>query len=112
MKIRDIEHITLDEVDFELQRGGKFVYFSYCVSLLVVTIKRPSDVYFIRVGESATLRGMPFTLISLIAGWWAIPWGPIRTVQCVYTNLTGGQAAPPEVIASMRGGTSLSGREV
>jgi len=110
IKIKGIEGMTPDEVDFELQRGGKFVYFLYCVSLLVVTIKRPSDVYFIRAGESAVLKGMPFTLISLIGGWWGIPWGPIRTVQCLYTNLAGGEPASPEVIASMRAGINSSGQ--
>jgi hypothetical protein len=68
MKIRGIEGMTPAEIDFELQRGAKFVYFTYCVSLLIVTFKRPSDVYFIRAGESAVLKGLPFTLISLAAG--------------------------------------------
>jgi hypothetical protein len=44
---------------------GRFVYFPYCVSLAVVTIMRPSDVYFIRAGKGAVLKGLPFTLISL-----------------------------------------------
>jgi hypothetical protein len=111
MKINGIENLNPDDFDFELQRGGKLVYFEYCISLLVVTLRRPSDAYFVRVGESSVLRGMPFTLISLIGGWWAIPWGPIRTIQCLYTNLGGGKPAPPEVINSMRTGATLSGRE-
>jgi len=112
VKIKGIEGMTPDEIDFELQRGGKFVYFYYCISLLVVTIRRPSDVYLIRVGESALLKGMPFTLLSLIGGWWGIPWGPIRTVQCLYVNLAGGEPAPPEVTASIRPPAKLSGKEI
>jgi hypothetical protein len=102
MKIRGIEGMTPAEIDFELQRGAKFVYFTYCVSLLIVTFRRPSDVYFIRAGESAVVRGLPFTLISLIGGWWGIPWGPIRTVQCLHSNLTGGE---PAIMSSTRRST-------
>ena len=31
------------------------------------------------------------SLITLLLGWWGIPWGPIRTVQALYINLRGGQ---------------------
>ena len=59
MKINGVEGMSRDQVTFEVQRGGRFVLYSYCVSLLVVTFKRPSAIYFIRSGESAIGRGMP-----------------------------------------------------
>jgi hypothetical protein len=30
---------------FELQRGGKFVQYQYCVSAVVITFKRGTDIY-------------------------------------------------------------------
>jgi hypothetical protein len=101
MKIQGIADLTVDQLNFELKRGGQFVFFLYCISLLVVTFRRPSDVYFIRAGENAVVKGLPFTLLSLAAGWWGIPFGPIYTVQSVYTNLRGGKNVTSAVIASL-----------
>lgn len=100
MKIRGMENMASDQVNFELQRGGKFVFFQYCLSLLVVTFKRSSDIYFIRYGESTTSKSIPFTLLSVVAGWWGIPWGPIYTIQSLVTNLKGGKDVTKEVVAS------------
>jgi hypothetical protein len=101
MKIRGIEGMTGNELSFELQRGGKFVIFLYCLSILVLTFKRPSDIYFIRAGESALSRKLGFTLISVLFGWWGIPWGPIYTIESIAVNLGGGKDVTQDVIASM-----------
>ena len=68
IRIRGIENASRSEIEFELRRGGRFVFFPYCISLLVVTMKRPSDVYFVRSGESAIVKGLPYLLLSLVAG--------------------------------------------
>jgi hypothetical protein len=70
-KIRGIEGMKYGELDFEIQRGAKFVLFQYCISVVVLTFRRPSDIYFLRQGENAALKGLPFALLSLVAGWWA-----------------------------------------
>ena len=79
-----------DELTFEIQRGGRFVVYQYCISLLVITFKRNSSVKFIRAGENATVKGLPFTFLTLVLGWWGIPWGFIYTPQVIYKNLNGG----------------------
>jgi hypothetical protein len=89
VKIQGINGLSQSEIDFELQRGAKFVFFQYCISIVVLTFKRSSDIYFLRSGESGSSKGLPFTLLSLVAGWWGIPWGPIYTIQTVYNNLQG-----------------------
>lgn len=83
--------MTPEQVRFEAQRGGRFVVYSYCVSLLVVTFRRSSDVYFIRENENAVVKGLPWTLLTLVIGWWGIPWGPIYTVSSVVLNLKEGR---------------------
>jgi hypothetical protein len=90
-KIRGIEGMKYGELDFEIQRGAKFVLFQYCISVVVLTFRRPSDICFLRQGENAAVKGLPFTLLSLVAGWWGIPWGPIYTIQSVYNNSRGGK---------------------
>ena len=101
MKIRGIENLTNDELNFELQRGAKFVLYQYCVSALIITFKRGSDIYFLRPGESAVSKGLPFTFLSLVAGWWGIPWGPIYTIQSLVTNLRGGKDVTDQVRATV-----------
>jgi hypothetical protein len=100
-KIQGIDGMSNEQVRFELERGGRFILFQYCVSVLVVTFKRPSPIYFIRAGESAVGKGIGFTLLTLVAGWWGIPWGPIYSVQSIYRNLSGGKDVTKEIAAAL-----------
>ena len=90
------------EVDFEIQRGAKFVLYQYCISIIVLTFRRSSDIYFLKTGENPVVKGLPFTLLSLVAGWWGIPWGPIYTIQSVYNNSRGGKDVTVAVVNSLR----------
>jgi hypothetical protein len=85
----------------EIQQGGKFVIYQFCVSLLIITFKRSSSIYFISHEQNAVVKGLPFTLLSLVLGWWGIPWGPIYTIQSVWVNFQGGRDVTKEVVASM-----------
>ncbi|MBK9926560.1 MAG: hypothetical protein IPP66_14895 [Anaerolineales bacterium] len=101
-KIIGLEEIhTGSHLQQELQQGGKFVIYEYCISLLVITFRRSSNIYFIRSEDNAIVKGLPFTLLSLVLGWWGIPWGPIYTVTSVWTNFSGGKNVTQEVLASM-----------
>ena len=71
-EIAGLEGLTNEEILWELQNGGRFVVYQYCVSFVVLTLYRTSQVHFIRSNESAVLRGMKYTLLSLAAGWWGI----------------------------------------
>lgn len=100
-KIVGIEDMNVDELNLELERGGKFVIFEYCISIIVMTFRRSTNVYFIKEGQGTTGKSIGFTLISLILGWWGIPWGPIYTVGSLITNLGGGKDVTNEVIDSL-----------
>lgn len=89
------------QLQAEIQQGGRFVMYQYCISLLVITFKRSSNIYFISHEQSAVVKGLPFTLLSLVLGWWGIPWGPIYTIQSVWVNFKGGRDVTQEVLASM-----------
>ena len=103
-KIIGIDHMTVDELNSELQKGGKFVIFEYSISIIVMTFKRPSKIYFIKAGEGTVGKSIGFTLTSLFLGWWGIPWGPIYTVGSLYTNLKGGKNVTQDVVASLTQG--------
>jgi len=101
-KIIGIKNMTIDDLNRELGQGGKFVIFQYCISILILTFKRPSDIYFIRAGEGTIKKSIGFTIVSLLLGWWGIPWGPIYTIGSLVTNLSGGKNVTEEVVASLR----------
>jgi len=101
MKIVGIEGMAPDRLQFEIQRGAKLVYFQYCISIVVLTFRRSSDIYFIPAGESSIKKGLPWTLLSLVAGWWGIPWGPISTIQSIATNFSGGKDVTAEFSARL-----------
>lgn len=100
MTISEIKNMSREQLSFELQQGGTFVRYNYCISLVVVSLKRTS-VHFVKAGESRVTRGLPFSLISLVCGWWGIPWGPIWTIQALAVNFGGGTDITAEVRRAM-----------
>jgi hypothetical protein len=101
MKIQGIEGMSPDQLRFEIQRGAKLVCYHYCVSVVVMTFRRASPVYFIPVGESAVSKGLLWTLLTLTMGWWGIPWGPIFSIQSLIVNFKGGKDLTAEISASL-----------
>ncbi|MEM9925497.1 MAG: hypothetical protein AAF915_17395 [Cyanobacteria bacterium P01_D01_bin.50] len=101
-KIIGIESMTVEEVNKELANGGKFVVFLYCFSLVLITFKRSSNIYFIKAGEGTLKKSIKFTLISLFLGWWGIPWGIIYTIETFLTNFKGGRDMTSQVMSALR----------
>lgn len=99
MEIKNIEGLSGDEIRSLVSRGGKFIMYEYCISIVFMTFKRPSAIYFIRPDESKITPSIGMTLVSFFLGWWGIPWGPIYTIGAIYTNLTGGNDVTSEVLS-------------
>jgi hypothetical protein len=104
MKIVGIEGMSEEQMQDELAHGAKLVYFEYCISVLVMTFKRSSDLTFIKRDENAFIKGLGYTLISLLFGWWGIPWGPIYTIGAVINNCKGGK----NVTSHFMGGSTVA----
>lgn len=68
MKINGLANMPFSQLQFEVQNGAKFVQYFYCISLLVVTFRRGTDLYFIKAGESALVPGLPLDLVEFCAG--------------------------------------------
>ncbi|SKC78616.1 hypothetical protein SAMN05660236_3781 [Ohtaekwangia koreensis] len=98
--IKNIEGLTTDQINRELAHGAKFVVFQFTISVLVMTFRRSSDIYFIRSGESRLIKGLPFTLMTFLLGWWGIPWGPIYSIGSLVHNLNGGKDVTQEILNS------------
>jgi hypothetical protein len=99
--ILGIEGLSTAQVQEELQRGGRFVVFEYCVSFFVTTTRRSSDVYFVRAGQGTFALSLGYTLLSLFLGWWGLPWGFVYTPLCLATNLLGGRDVTELVVPSL-----------
>lgn len=99
--ILGMEGLSAAQVQEEVQRGGRFVVFEYCVSFLVMTLRRSSDVYFVRAGQGTFGMSLGYTLLSLFLGWWGFPWGFIYTPLCLATNLGGGKDVTEQVVMAL-----------
>jgi hypothetical protein len=102
LRIRGLDRLTREELKNELAAGGRFVFFEYCISLLIVSLRRPSDIYYLRNNESSLVRGLPYTLVSLLFGWWGLPWGIIYTPLAILSNSSGGCNVTTEVWALLQ----------
>jgi hypothetical protein len=98
MDIKGIEGMTTAEVRSHIANGGRFVFFYWTISILIMSFRRTSPIYFIKPGESHLGRAIPWTLLSLLVGWWGLPWGIIYTIQALFTNLSGGKDVTGEVM--------------
>jgi len=103
VKIVGIENMTVGDVIEGVRAGGRFVIFEYCISIVVMTFKRPSSIHYIPPGGSTAGISLPFTLLTLVLGWWGIPWGFIYTPMALATNLRGGKDVTQAVVASITG---------
>jgi len=76
--------------------GERLVFFEYCISLIGVSLRRPSGIVRLAPGQRGWIKGLPYTILTLALGWWCIPWGVPYTPLCLWTNLSGGRAITAE----------------
>lgn len=95
--IHGIDGLSPEEVKEEIEQGARFVTFRYCISIFIMTFLRESDIHFVRPGDGTAGRSFGYTLATLAFGWWGMPWGPIHSINALYTNLRGGRDVTAEV---------------
>src|SRR5262245_55677327 len=83
--------------------AGRLVFYEYCISFVFITLRRPSRVVQLKAGERGLVRGLPYTLLTLLLGWWGIPWGLVYTPLVLWTNLSGGREITPGEWAAWAG---------
>lgn len=98
MNIKNIEGLSGEQIRQMVGNGGRFVMYTYCVSVVLATFKRPSSIYFIRPDRSSVTPGLKHLATSFLVGWWGIPWGPIYTVGSIYGVLKGGTDVTGDVM--------------
>ena len=78
----------------QVEEGGRFVVFTYCISVLVLTFKRGSDITFLRRDQDGAGDAIKYSVLSALLGWWGIPWGPIWTIGALISNARGQRVGP------------------
>src|SRR6185503_6855523 len=101
LRIVGTEGHSAETLREEVGRGARFVIYSYNFSLVVMSFKRPSNIHYVRPGQNRIVKGLPFTLFSLVFGWLGIPWGFIYTIQSLHTNLSGGTDVTNDILNSL-----------
>ncbi|MBP2112457.1 hypothetical protein [Paenibacillus silagei] len=101
MIIKGIENMDGGNIMSQIQQGGKFVIYTYCFSVVLMTFRRSSGIYFIKAGEGSVKKGLKYTLLTFLVGWWGIPWGPIYSIGAFVTNFKGGKDVTNEVLAAL-----------
>lgn len=101
MEIKNIDGLRVSQIRDMVQQGGKFVVFPYTVSFILMTLKRSSDIYFIKADENTFKYSYGYVLLNLIVGWWGIPWGPIYTIGSAYHHIVGGKDLTQAVMSHL-----------
>ncbi|CAA9201654.1 hypothetical protein [Flavobacterium collinsii] len=101
MQIKNIDGLSVSQIRDMVQQGGKFVVFPYTVSFILMTLKRSSDIYFIKANENTFKYSYGFVFLNLIVGWWGIPWGPIYTIGSAYHHVVGGKDLTQAVLSHL-----------
>jgi hypothetical protein len=102
MIIKNIAGLTTDDINRELAHGARFVVYPFTISIIIMTFKRYSDIYFIRTGENGAIKSFPYTLLTFLLGWWGIPWGPMYSIECLSYNLKGGKDITNEILSATK----------
>lgn len=96
--IKGFDGVSPEELEWELDHGACFVAYEYCISVFIISFHRTSDPVFVRHNEDPMTKGLSYTLLTLFAGWWGIPFGPIFSIMSLYTNFRGGKDVTDEVL--------------
>jgi hypothetical protein len=81
--IRNTQGMSVNELSTEIERGGKFVIFPFCIMAGVWE----SKTYFIRAGEWTAKYSIGYIIRTIIWIWLS----PRAVISSIYTNLKGGK---------------------
>jgi len=101
LTLRGVNGLTVADVNAQVAQGGRFVVFQWVVSIVVLSFRRNSPIFFVRPGESTLAKCLPYCALSLVFGWWGIPWGLLWTPFSILRNLRGGIDVTQSIVPAM-----------
>lgn len=96
------ENITFEGLEQEIAQGGKFIVYSYCISLFfAVTLRRISPAYLVRASGTAKKIKNKYNLYNYLFGWWQIPVGLPTTFHNIKVNNRGGLDVTEDIMLNI-----------
>ncbi len=101
---------SIEALKKEVEHGGRFVVYSYCISLFfAVTLRRISPAFFIPNDAPTTLYKKKYNILNYLFGWWCIPWGFIHTPANIKMNNKGGLDVTKDIMLNLNDDTFEEG---
>ncbi len=95
-------NINLSDLKLKINQGARFVVFQYCISLIfAISLKRFSKAYFVEKFDSTNKYAKKYNILSLVFGWWGIPWGPVYTIKSINLNRAGGVDVTEDIMLNI-----------
>lgn len=96
------DQFTLNTLQKEVANGGRFIVFSYTISLIfAITLKRFSPAFFFKKDDSIVTKQSKYNRINYLFGWWCFPYGPSCTLQSLKTNNKGGIDVTEDILLNI-----------
>ena len=103
MKIGNVNGLSTAELQEEVRKGARLVYYTYTVSFLLITFTRKSEIFLVRKKQEGIRKGLPYLVVSSMFGWWGIPSGPKETMKSISISKKGGKDITEEVLSIWAG---------
>jgi len=87
----------------DIRKGGRFRAAIYCFSILILTFRRSLDVRYVPAGKCNAGPAALGSFITVLFGWWGIPWGPIYSIGALIANFNGGKDLTKDILAARVG---------
>jgi hypothetical protein len=96
------EPTDMEQIRAQVEAGGRFVVYSYCISLIAVALTKLSPAILILSEESHKRHRNKYNLLTALFGWWAFPYGPFRSVEIIRSNNKGGFDVTEDIMLNLR----------
>jgi len=95
------EDYTLEQLKNVISNGGKFVIYQYCHSFFLITFTVMTSPILVTDKKAFRKYQRRYNLISGLLGWWTIPMGPFKTLNCLKINRKGGLDVTNDIVLNL-----------
>jgi len=89
LKVKAPTGLTFEQVMSQSQQGGKFIAYQYLLPRPFYPVKRISKIYYIDPSGNGANHAFRYNLMTLLWGWWGLPFGPFYTYTIIKNNKSG-----------------------
>ncbi len=94
-------HFDMATLQKEVEKGGKFITYSYNISLLGLMLNRLSPAIFIPAGKTDVHYRKKFNALCYVFGWWSLPGIP-KTISNIRFNNSGGLDITDDIMLNIK----------